>query len=264
MNVSDIRTDLLDEQNALDEIMSSISAEQWAMATPSLRWTVADQIGHLAYFDETATVAITDPDRFGELVNELITVAGDGDEAIDALVLGRFRAMTPDELLEEWRRLRAELEAASASLGDETRIAWYGPSMSSKSFLTARLMEVWAHGQDIVDTVDARRPPTDRLRHIAQLGFITRGWSYANRGLVASEVPLRLDLTAPSGSSWLFGPADAEESVTGSAEDFALVVTQRRHLADTDLVINGDAAEEWLSIAQAFAGGATDGPSPRN
>jgi uncharacterized protein (TIGR03084 family) len=132
--------------------------------------------------------------------------------------------------------------------------------MSGKSFLTARLMETWAHGQDIADTIGAERRPTARLRHVAQLGFITRGWTYANRGLAAPDTPVRLELTAPSGEIWTWGPDDAPESVTGSAEAFCQVVTQRRHHADTDLVIDGDAAEEWLTMAQAFAGDATDGP----
>jgi hypothetical protein len=42
--------------------------------------------------------------------------------------------------------------------------------------------------------------------------------------------------------------------VHGSALDFCLVVTQRRHIADTALVVEGDAAVEWMGIAQAFAG----------
>ena len=101
--------------------------------------------------------------------------------------------------------------------------------MGSKSFLTARLMETWAHGQDIVDTVAATRPATDRLRHIANLGFITRGWTYANRGIDVRSTPVRVELTAPSGELWAFRPDDADESVVCPAEDFCLVTTQRRH-----------------------------------
>jgi uncharacterized protein (TIGR03084 family) len=133
--------------------------------------------------------------------------------------------------------------------------------MGSKSFLTARLMEVWAHGQDIVDTVGAEREPTDRLRHIAQLGFITHGWSYINRGLEAPSDPLRLELTAPSGDTWTFGPDDAPESARGPALDFCLVATQRRHIDDTGLEAT-PGARDWMLLAQAFAGPATDGPAP--
>lgn len=133
--------------------------------------------------------------------------------------------------------------------------------MGAKSFLTARLMECWAHGQDIVDAVGAARPATDRLRHIAQLGYITRGWTYTNRKLDMPEGEIRVSLDAPSGDRWTWGPEDAAATVAGGAEAFCLVVTQRRHLDDIELDVQGDAAVDWLTKAQAFAGPPTDGPA---
>jgi hypothetical protein len=50
--------------------------------------------------------------------------------------------------------------------------------------------------------------------------------------------------------------------VKGSAEEFCLVVTQRRHVKDTSLVV-GDLGYHWMERAQAFAGAASDGPAPR-
>ena len=138
--------------------------------------------------------------------------------------------------------------------------------MGLRSFLTARLMECWAHGQDVVDAVDVsgtRRPATDRLRHVAQLGVITRGWSYRVRGRDVPEGEVRVELAAPSGAMWTWGDPSATERLSGPAADFCLVVTQRRHVADTALVTTGAAAREWLEIAQAFAGAATRGPAPR-
>ena len=115
------------------------------------------------------------------------------------------------------------MRAKSVSrIDNDTRIAWYGPSMGSKSFLTARLMEAWAHGQDVVDAVGATREPTERLRHIAQLGFITRGWTYMNRGLDVPATPVRAELALPSGDVLEFGPEDADESIVGTALDFCL------------------------------------------
>ncbi len=261
MQVADVRNDLLAEQEALDQIVSGLTTDQWALATASPRWSVADQVGHLTYFDNTAAMAITDPDGFTALVQELVGAIVDDEESGDDLTLGEYRAMTPTELLDAWRANRKLLADASATLEEDTRVVWYGPSMGSKSFLTARLMECWAHGQDIVDVVGASRENTDRLRHIAQLGFITRGWAYVNRGLEAPDVPVRVELTAPSGDTWTFGPDDAAESITGSADDFCLVVTQRRHVNSTGLVVEGDSAREWMELAQAFAGPATDGPT---
>ena len=119
----------------------------------------------------------------------------------------------------------------------------------------------WLVPRRASDRRRSSRPPTDRLRHIAQLGYITRGWTYINRGLVVPDVAVRVELTAPSGDAWQFGPDDADETVVGPAEDFCLVVTQRRHVDDTDLEVTGDAARDWMLKAQAFAGAATDGPA---
>jgi uncharacterized protein (TIGR03084 family) len=139
--------------------------------------------------------------------------------------------------------------------------------MSKRSFLTARLMEAWAHGQDVVEAAGAERPPTDRLRHVAQLGVITRGWSYKNRGLEPPDGQVRVELAAPSGDVWTWGDADGsitgDDLVSGPAEDFCLVVTQRRHVDDTRLAVRGPLAREWMECAQAFAGPATTGPAAR-
>ncbi len=135
--------------------------------------------------------------------------------------------------------------------------------MGAKSFLTARLMECWAHGQDVADALGLERSPSERLAHICRLGFITRRWSYVNRGEEMPDVAVRVELEAPGGATWTFGEDDAAETITGPAADFCLVVTQRRHLDDTNLVVDGDAAREWMSKAQIFAGPPTDGPPAR-
>ena len=196
MDVSEVLADLLAEQQSLDDIVAALSPDQWQLPTPSPGWTVADQIGHLTYFDGTAALAIVDPDGFTEQMNALLG-AGTTGRSADDITLGGYRAMAPDDLLAAWRANRDALAAAGASLDNDTRVAWYGPSMGAKSFLTARLMEAWAHGQDIVDAVGATRQPTDRLRHIAQLGFITRSWTYVNRGLDVPTTPVRVELTSP-------------------------------------------------------------------
>ncbi len=264
MDVSDVLADLVAEQEALDDVVAGLTAEQWDLATPSPRWRIKEQIAHLAYFDGTAALAITDPDGFKSMVSELWEVASAGPDAMDEHTVGSYLAQDPAQLLESWRADRAGLVAAAAALKNDTRVPWYGPSMGSKSFLTARLMEVWAHGQDIVDTIGAERTSTDRIRHIAQLGFITRGWTYQNRKLDAPTVAVRVSLESPTGQIWDFGPDDAAESVIGLAEDFCQVVTQRRHLDDTALVVEGESARDWLLKAQCFAGDPTDGPAPQS
>lgn len=265
VDVRSLAADLAAEQDALDAVVVSLESDQWHLPTPSPGWSVTDQIGHLTYFDRTATAAIEDPAAFAATRDQLVRASLDGAASAEALTLGSYRAMAPPELLKAWREGRAGLGRAAAGLTDDARVEWYGPSMSARSFLTARLMETWAHGQDIVDTardtgVAAKREPSHRLRHVAQLGVITRGWSYLNRGMEVPGGDMRVELVAPSGDTWTWGPEGAGAVVRGPAEDFCLVVTQRRHPDDTRLEVVGEAAHDWLHHAQAFAGPPTHGP----
>ena len=74
--------------------------------------------------------------------------------------------------------------------------------------------------------------------------------------------PVRVELTAPDGGTWAWGPADAADRVSGNAVDFCLLVTQRRHRDDLALRVVGDTATEWIGIAQAFAGAPGPGREP--
>ena len=140
---------------------------------------------------------------------------------------------------------------------------WFGPPMSPTSMATARLMETWAHGLDVDAGLGAPVEDTDRIRHVAHLGVRTRNFAYAVHGLDAPAEEFRIDLAAPSGDVWSWGPEDAAQTVTGSAGDFCRLVTQRVHRADTDLVATGADVDRWLDIAQAFAGQPGDGRAPR-
>jgi uncharacterized protein (TIGR03084 family) len=260
-DVAELRRDLVAEQDSLDEVVGTLRTDQWSRATASPGWSVFDQIAHLAYFDDRASLAIKDPERFrGDLDAMLARTA---QESVDEITLGPARSLSPPELLKRWRDNRQSLDVAAGKLTEESRVAWFGPSMGAKSFLTARLMETWAHGVDIVESLGLTREPTERLRHVAQLGFITRRWSYSVRGETEPPGTVRLALESPRGDEWRWGPDDADDSIEGSAEEFCLVVTQRRHPSDTSLVA-GELGAHWLQRAQAFAGAPSEGPRPRS
>ena len=250
--------DLAAEHDDLERIVAALDEDGWNTPTPAEGWAVRDQISHLAFFDDAAHDAIDDPEAFTAALADVV----DDPDGYVARATARGREGSGAEVLTWWRGARARLLGALDGLDPSARLPWYGPPMSARSFVTARLMETWAHGQDVVDAVGASRPPTDRLRHVAHIGVATRGWSYAVRGSEAPAVPVRVELTGPSGDTWTWGDEDAGDRVTGSALDFCLVVTQRRHLDDTDLSVAGAAAAEWMGIAQAFAGGVGTGRAP--
>jgi uncharacterized protein (TIGR03084 family) len=256
-----LREDLNEEQRALDDVVARLSNDQWHLATSSPGWSVADQIGHLAFFDAAAANAIHHPEGFDVDTKKLY--AGALSQGFDEYTLGAFRTMSSREQLNAWRCNREALDDAARSLRDGDRVVWYGPSMGAASFLTARLMETWAHGTDVVEALGVARVASERLRHIAQLGYMTRRWSYVVRGEEPPDGDVRLELTSPSGETWTWGDENADDAVRGSAEDFCLVVTQRRHLDDTSLETS-ELGRHWLLRAQAFAGSASHGPQRRS
>jgi uncharacterized protein (TIGR03084 family) len=241
--------DLAAETAALLAILDPLADADWRLPTPAIGWTIADQVSHLAYFDECAVLSATDPDAFAA---QLTRLTADGVDA-DALA-AQYRHLTPAELREWFGRARSQLLSVFAGLDPSARVPWFGPPMSVASSVTARLMETWAHGQDIADTVGAHREPTRRLRHVAHIGVGARAFSYVAHGLPVPAAPVRVELVAPTGELWTWGPAGAADLVTGPAHDFCLLVTQRRHRADTAVTAHGPVAEHWLTIAQAFAG----------
>jgi uncharacterized protein (TIGR03084 family) len=253
----EIIADLATEHRELDRIIAALEPASWLQATPAEGWDIRDQVGHLAFFDEQATIAASDPDAFSAGLNDII---GDVDGFVNR-PLERTRAMEPTAVLGWWRTARATMLGSFEHLDPKSRIPWYGPAMSPASFVTARLMETWAHGQDVVDALTIEREPTDRLRHVAHIGVRARPNSYAARGLPVPEGVMRVDLRGPNGDIWSWGE-HGDNRISGDALDFCLVVTQRRHIADTDLLVEGPLAAEWMDIAQAFAGPPGSGRRP--
>jgi uncharacterized protein (TIGR03084 family) len=258
VRMDELLADLEAETAVVLDLVADLDDDGIATPTPAEGWTIRDQLTHLAYFDETATLAAVDPERFRR---EAAGLAARGDDFPDQVAAEH--AHLPAAAVRGWlARTRAEFVAVFGGLDPSTRLPWYGPDMSAASSATARLMETWAHGQDVADALGVTREPTDRLRHIAHLGVRTAGFAFALRGMPVPDAPVRVELDAPSGARWTWGPEDAADRVTGPALDFCLAVTQRRHRDDTALQVSGPTASAWMAIAQAFAGAPADGRAP--
>ena len=242
--------DLRAESDDLDALVADLPAVRWAKPTPAPGWTIAHQIAHLLWTDRVALTSVTDEAAFAEVLAE---AAKDPTGFVDAGA-EELAALPPDALLADWRQTRTRLHDELLTVADGRKLPWFGPPMSAASMATARLMETWAHGLDVADTLGVKRAATARLRSIAHIGVRTRDFAFSINGLTPPADPFRVELRAPDGSVWDWGPADAAQRVTGSAEDFCMLVTQRRPRAELDVEAVGADAEEWLTIAQAFAG----------
>ncbi len=242
--------DLKAESDDLDGLVADLPAARWSEPTPAPGWTVAHQVAHLLWTDRVALTAVTDEAGFAATLEE---AAKDPIGFVDAGA-EELAAMPPHRLLADWRTTRARLHAELLTVVDGRKLPWFGPPMSAASMATARLMETWAHGLDVADALGVVRPPTARIRSIAHIGVRTRDFAFAIHGLTPPVDPFRVELQAPDGPTWSWGPEDAAQRVTGSAQDFCLLVTQRRPRSALDVVADGAEAQKWLTIAQAFAG----------
>jgi uncharacterized protein (TIGR03084 family) len=272
-SLADLLTDLDAEFADIRSLVGSLGPQDpgWDLATPAEGWVVRDQVSHLAFFDDAGRRAMVEPEAFAEEAR--LALERPGDPMEEHLTKGR--SMDGDELLAWWDGAHTGMVRAFTDADPRGRVPWYGPPMGALSFISARLMETWAHGHDIADALASPREPTDRLHHVAHLGVRARPFSYVVRGREVPEGRIDVDLVAPSGEHWQWavgdhgdgddgggGPGPSPSTVTGPALDFCLVVTQRGHVDDTALTITGETAVEWMSLAQAFAGPPGSGRPP--
>lgn len=259
--MNDVYVDLLDEYEELAALAARLTPQQWQTATAFYGWTPWDEIAHLCFFDEAGLLAVSDADAFAADARVLLAALDQGKE-FSTLAREKYGALDGAALLAYWRPRYTALVARLAALAPAARLPWYGPSMSARSFASARLMETWAHGQDVYDAMRLRRPPSHRLRHIAHLGATTYGWTFVNRQLPVPAPAPYVELGTPDHGAWTWNDPSADNAVRGSAEEFCLVVTQRRHVDDTRLQVSGAAARQWMSMAQCFAGPPATPPAP--
>ncbi len=268
--------DFLDICNDVHQLLGTVPAQGWGAPTQFKQWTIDDIVGHLHLWNVGADLSLRDPPAFSAQVQAYRQALANG-ESRQAFTRRWLGGVQGPALHGVWQQFYPQLAAHFTAADPKLRVAWVGPSMSARSSISARLMETWAHAQAIYDLLGVEREATDAIRHIAQLGVNTRGWTFSNRALpVPAPVP-QVRLQAPSGALWLWdgttpldsatpeapaGAGAAAEAVSGTALAFCQVVTQVRHVDDTSLVVQGAGARAWMQLAQCFAGAPNDPPAP--
>ncbi len=235
------------EQHDLERLLRTLDEDEWLMPTPAVGWDVRDQVSHLADTEEIAHDTMTGGQR--QLNKEALSFPS--PEAFTESGCEKGRKMAGPEVLEWWVRGAARSREVLAAKDPKERIPW-GLGMSARSFVSARLMETWAHGLDVRAAVGAELNFTPRLKDVAFL--IIRALPYAFRHAQREQPPgeMRVDLTF-DGETWRFGPEDADSHITGEAQEFCRVGVQRMKRADaTTLKAEGELAEAALDVARAF------------
>jgi enediyne biosynthesis protein E11 len=256
--LDEVLADLAPEGDEVDRMVAGLGDQEWLTPTPAPGWTIAHQIAHLASTDLMTMLAATRPAEFEARAAQ---ASADFDAAI-AAGLAEQLAGTPADLLARWRTQRAAARDALAAVPPGQKVPWLVMPVSAASLASVRIMELFAHGQDIADALGTARQPTDRIRHVARFGVRTRDFTFIQHGLAPPAEEFDVELAAPSGATWRYGPADGAQRVTGPAVDFCLLVTRRRHRDDLALTATGADANRWLDIAQAYAGPPGAGRAP--
>jgi len=248
--------DFLEESRALRALLLNRPESDFEKVTRFKDWTVSDVLRHLHFWNWMAELQLADEAR---LEAELTAVGTEGMRPRERRHAG---SAAGQGLLNDWWVQAQRTAEAFANADPKARLKWAGPSMSARSSITARLMETWAHGQEVYDRLGAVREDADRIQNIAVLGVNTYGWTYKVRGLEPPGPMPFVRLYAPSGAVWSFGDDTSGNRIEGTATEFCQVVTQTRNVLDTTLTVTGPVAADWMSRAQCFAGGRNDPPAP--
>jgi len=243
--------DLMEEGAELKALLDTLTEQDWQAATPFKNWTINQVIQHLHGSDKMAVLSLKSREEFEATIKDRKTLG----EKMNP-------TQTGTKLLGEWWAYFQEMCELLGASDPKRRLAWFGPDMGVMMFTTARQMETWAHGQDIYDLKKQQRKNTDRLKNIAVIGARTYGWTFANRKMAVPGPDPYVKLTSPSGEIWEFNEPSADNYVEGDAAEFCHVVTQGRNIADVNLTVVGEAATQWMAIAQCFAGPPETPPAP--
>lgn len=251
----EILSDLVAEQQSLDQFLQRIHERDWKLPTPAKGWSIHDTVSHLA-----AT------ETLGARVIE------EGQSAIDAVDLADLDRWTAEgvrkgrgkryqEVIEWWRNGRAAVVDALSRMEARDRIPWLFATIGAKTFASARLMETWAHGLDIRAAMDGRlpvaedeEPETDsaRLYHVARLAHSMLPYAFTRAGETYPEQGIRVQLMGPKYSRWDFGPDDTDIVIKGMAGEFCRVAVHRMRATDTNLKAIGPDAETALRLLRAY------------
>jgi uncharacterized protein (TIGR03084 family) len=240
---------LEDEQRDLEALMRSMQAEDWSRATPAAGWDICDQFSHLADTEEIAHDTVIGGPR--TLQAEVVAHQSDGGPIEFGVVKGR--ALPAPLVGEWWIAAAANNRDALRAVDVSKRVPW-GLGMGWRSFVTARLMEHWAHGLDVRAALGVASEDTDRLEHIGWICFSALPYAFQVAGVEAPPGrTLRIDMTGPDGQVWSYGDTAATDTISGPAGVWCRRAVQRIALDEADeLVVCGPLAELAVRHARAF------------
>ena len=253
--------DFRDECNAVYSILENLKEQDYEMPTQFKGWTFNNVIGHLHVWNYAADISLKDGDEWKNFANSALQALGNGF-SMNEFEQTITKGIQGPELLSMWKEYYTDMTERFAVADPKKRVKWMGPDMSVRSSISARHMETWAHAQELYDSLGLDRINEDRIKNIVIIGNNTFKWCFTVHKKTLPSIRPHLKLISPSGEIWEYNEFSEEHKIEGLAEEFCQVVTQVRNIQDVNLKLTGSIAEEWMSVAQCFAGGAEQPPKP--
>ena len=253
--------DFRDECNAVYSILENLKEQDYEMPTQFKGWTFNNVIGHLHVWNYAADISLKDGDEWKNFANSAMQALGSGS-SMNEFEQTITKGIKGPELLSMWKEYYIDMTERFAVADPKKRVKWMGPDMSVRSSISARHMETWAHAQELYDSLGLDRINEDRIKNIVIIGNNTFKWCFTVHKKTLPSTKPYLKLISPSGAIWEYNEPSEEHKIEGLAEEFCQVVTQVRNIKDVNLKLTGSIADEWMSVAQCFAGGAEQPPLP--
>ena len=253
--------DFLEESKLLYELLLERNESDLELITQFKNWSIEDVIGHLYLFNVAAIKTVDGPKSFEEFFIPFLQQLQKGKTMVEAQVPW-LNGLSGKFLLNKWWDSCLKLEKIYSNTDPKLRVKWAGPEMSARSSITARQMETWSHGHEVFDRLGQKREEGDHIKNIVHLGVSTFEWTFINRKIPLPESKPFILLKLPSSAEISYFDQNDNSFIKGSAIEFCQVVTQVRNIQDVNLKLTGSIAEEWMSVAQCFAGGAEQPPKP--
>lgn len=215
----EILSDLVAEEQALDQLLQRINPRDWHKKKIRNGWTIHELVSYLSESERYAYNALAEG---GSQLIDFETLGGIDGVRKKAIRVGD--GMRSQDIIEVWRGARAKVIEELFRSNPSDRVPTFNGTMSARTFATAKLVEAWSFALEIDETIGAEEEMEDtlRLRHIAWFALASLPYAFRKAG-VEYDGSVRLEVMGPKYSKWILGPRDSDQVIRGQASDWCRI-----------------------------------------
>ena len=218
--MQDILSNLVAEQQLLDQYLQSIPVRNWNTKTTFKNWDITAHVSYLSAMEDLGYNALK---KKGSDFNKY--KGPKGLEKFEKEAIAKGKDMRPQDVIEWWRISRASVIETLAKCSPGKKLTWWKNEIDCRTFAVTKLAETWAHSLDVYESMNKDYEDTTRIEHVALYGWLNA--EHATKLNKSKFQDLRIELIGPEYKAWQFGDENAKNSIKGSASDWCRVVTGR-------------------------------------